>query len=63
MFNRPQQRLVERTNYAQKQINTGLAQLTFDTDEIIELKREDAPWSIDRAAQDDLWNRRLSLKC
>ena len=59
MFNRLQQRLVERTNYAQKQINTGLAQLTFDTDEIIELKREDAPWSIDRAAQDDLWNRRL----
>ena len=59
MFNRLQQRLVERTNYVQKRINEGLSQLNFDTDEVIELKREDAPWSTDAAAQDDLWNRRL----
>ena len=59
MFNRLQHRLVERTNYVQKRINAGLSQLNFDTDEVIELKREDAPWSIDTGAQDDLWNRRL----
>ena len=59
MFNRLQHRLVERTNYVQKRSNAGLSQLNFDTDEVIELKREDAPWSIDTGAQDDLWNRRL----
>ena len=59
MFNRLQQRLIERTNYVQRQISSGLAQLSFDTDETIQLKRESAPWSIDAAAQDDLWNRRL----
>ena len=61
MFNRLQQRLIERTNYVQQQINSGLERLSFDTDEIIQLKREDTPWSIDAAAQDDLWNRRLKV--
>ena len=59
MFNRLQQRLTERTSYVQQRISSGLAQLSFDTDETIQLKREDTPWSIDAAAQDDLWNRRL----
>ena len=59
MFNRLQQRLIERTNHVQQQINSGLERLNFDTDEVIQLKREDSPWSIDAAAQDDLWSRRL----
>lgn len=59
MFNRLQQRLVGRTSYLQGKIDVGLDQLDFSSDEQIRLKRDKAPWSIDQAAQDDLWNRRL----
>ena len=59
MFNRLQQRLIERTDYLQAQISAGLDKLTFDTDETIMIKREEAPWSSSLAAHDDLWDRRL----
>ena len=59
MFNRLQQRLIERTDYLQAQISAGLDKLTFDTDQTIMIKREEAPWSSSPAAHDDLWDRRL----
>ena len=59
MFNRLQQRLIERTDYLQAQISAGLDKLTFDTDQTIMIKREEAPWSSSLAAHDDLWDRRL----
>jgi carboxyl-terminal processing protease len=59
MFNRLQQRLLERTKYMQRAIDLGLERLDFTTDEVIQIKRENVAWSIDQATQDDLWNRRL----
>ena len=59
MFNRLQKRLLERTKYMQRAIDSGLKRLDFTTDEVIRIKREKVAWPIDQAAQDDLWNRRL----
>ncbi|MBL6709101.1 MAG: carboxy terminal-processing peptidase [Pseudomonadales bacterium] len=59
MFNRLQQRLIERTKYMQQAIDSGLESLDFNTDEVINIKRESVPWPTDLTAQNDLWNRRL----
>ena len=59
MFNRLQQRLIERTKYMQQAINSGLERLDFNTDEVISIKRESIPWPANPTAQNDLWNRRL----
>ncbi|NCF44823.1 MAG: tail-specific protease [Proteobacteria bacterium] len=59
MFNRLQERLIERTDYLQAQIAAGLDKLAFDTDQTIMIKREEAPWSTSPVAHDDLWDRRL----
>ncbi len=59
MFNRLQKRLLERTTYMQRAIDSGLKRLDFTTDEVIWIKREKVAWPIDQATQDDLWNRRL----
>ena len=59
MFNRLQKRLLERTKYMQRAIDSGLERLDFTTDEVMRIKREKVAWSIDQATQDDLWNRRL----
>jgi carboxyl-terminal processing protease len=59
MFNRLQQRLIERTKYMQQAIDSGLERLEFNTDEVISIKRESVPWPTDLTAQNDLWNRRL----
>jgi carboxyl-terminal processing protease len=59
MFNRLQKRLLERTKYMQRAIDSGLERLDFTTDEVLRIKREKVAWSIDQATQDDLWNRRL----
>ena len=59
MFNRLQQRLIERTKYIQQAIDLGLERLDFNTNEIITIKRESVPWPTNLTAQNDLWNRRL----
>jgi carboxyl-terminal processing protease len=59
MFNRLQQRLMNRSAYAQKRIADGLENLDFTTEEIILIERTDAPWPVDEAAQDRLWDKRI----
>ena len=59
MFNRLQQRLLDRTAYAQNKISGGLTDLDFTTDATIQIKRENAPWPVTQAEQDDLWDRRI----
>ena len=59
MFNRLQQRLLDRTAYAQRKINQGLERLDFSTDQTIQIEREDAAWPATQAEQDQLWDRRL----
>jgi carboxyl-terminal processing protease len=59
MFNRLQQRLLDRTAYAQNKISGGLTDLDFTTDATVQIKREDAPWPVTQTEQDELWDRRI----
>jgi carboxyl-terminal processing protease len=59
IFNRFQQRLLDRTAYAQRKISAGLTELDFTTNETIQIKREDAPWPANQAEQDKLWDQRI----
>ena len=59
IFNRLQERLVERTDYMQRKIASGLKNLDFTSNESIRIDRKEAAWPISLAAQNDLWQRRL----
>lgn len=59
IFNRYQQRLIERFEYLLAQLERGLARLDFSRDEFLVVDRSTAPWAADRAALDDLWRKRL----
>jgi len=59
MFNRLQQRLLDRTAYAQNKISGGLTDLDFTTNATVQIKREDAPWPVTQTEQDELWDRRI----
>jgi carboxyl-terminal processing protease len=59
IFNRYQERVVERLQYLLTQIDQGLADVDFSVQEDIELDRENSPWPTDLASQDDLWRKRL----
>jgi carboxyl-terminal processing protease len=62
IFNRYQQRIVERLNYLIGLIDSGLENLDFSKEESILVSREEASWSFDEEAQDDLWRRRLKAQ-
>ena len=62
IFNRYQQRIVNRLNYLVGLIDSGLENLDFSREESILISREEAEWSIDEAAHDDLWRRRLKAQ-
>jgi carboxyl-terminal processing protease len=67
MYNRYNQRLIERLVYSIKRVETDLADFDFTADESIEIDRAKAPWPADHAALEDLWRRQvksavLSLK-
>ncbi len=59
MFNLYQQRLTERLEFLLGQLENGLEDMRFDTDEVIELDRENAPWPASVDELDDLWRKRL----
>jgi len=59
IFNLYQQRLTERLEYLLLELEAGLDTLDFETDETIEIDRENAPWPADEKALDDLWRKRL----
>lgn len=62
IFNRYQQRLLERLNYSLSLLESGTDQFDFTLDESLQIDRETAQWPIDRRAQDDLWRRRLKAQ-
>ena len=62
IFNRYQQRIVERLNYLVGLIDNGLENLDFSKEEFILVNREEAEWSVDELAHDDLWRRRLKAQ-
>jgi carboxyl-terminal processing protease len=59
IFNLYQERLTERLEFLLAELNKGLDGMNFDTDEEIEIDRENAPWPADSKELDDLWRKRL----
>ena len=62
IFNRYQQRLLERLNYSLSLLEQGIDQFDFTAEESLLIDREAAPWPVDSLDQDDLWRRRLKAQ-
>ena len=59
IFNRYQQRLVERIEFLLTQIDKGIDKLDFSKDDSLLLDREDQAWPTTIAEMDTLWLKRL----
>jgi len=59
IFNRYQQRMVERLEFSIALLEEGIDTFDFTLEETLSLDREDAPWLEGRAAQHDLWRRQV----
>ena len=59
IFNRYQDRLLQRLDYSLKLLQQGLETFDFATDESLQIDREQAQWPKDENELDDLWRRRL----
>ena len=59
IFNRYQQRMIERLTYVLSLLDAGLDQLDFDKDETLEIEREKASWPENTEALDNLSRKRL----
>lgn len=59
VFNRYQQRVVERLQNLITEVDKGIARYDFGKDEFIEIDRKDAKRAATKAEMNDLWRRRL----
>ncbi len=59
IFNRYQQRAVERLSFVIAELDKGVDKLDFAADESLDTDREKAPWLKTRAELDDLWRKRM----
>lgn len=59
IYNRYEQRAIERLDYALALLKGGIKQFDFKKDESLELDREKAPWAKDSKELDQLWRKRL----
>jgi len=59
VFNRYQQRVIAQYIFLLDRLENGLDSMKFDTDEQLQIDREDASWPEDEEALHDLWRRRL----
>ena len=59
IFNRYQQRVIERFQKVLDTLNGGIEQFDFSRDELLSLNRKETPWAKSTAELDDLWRRRL----
>jgi len=59
IYNRVQQRIIERMDYALGLLDDGLDQLDFSSDDEILLDRSETEWEPDQEALDKLWNKRI----
>ena len=62
IFNRYQQRLLERLNYSLLLLEQGIDRFDFGVEESLLIDREAAQWPIDSQHQDDLWRRRVKAQ-
>lgn len=59
IYNRVQQRIIERMDYALGLLDDGLDQFDFSSDDEILLDRSETEWEPDQEALDKLWNKRI----
>lgn len=59
IYNRVQERIIERMDYALELLSEGLDQFDFQGDDQILLDRSEADWEADREALDKLWHKRI----
>jgi carboxyl-terminal processing protease len=59
IFNRYQQRVIERLVFMINRIERGLETMVFDIEESIDIDRKSAPWPASRAELDELWRKGL----
>lgn len=59
IYNRYQERFIERLTYKLDFIKNGLGKLDFDKDEFILTDRSEAPWASNKAELKDLWRKRI----
>ena len=59
IFNRYQQRAVERLTFVIAEIDKGIGRIDFDQADDMDIDREKAPWATSRAQLDDLWRKRI----
>lgn len=59
IYNRYQQRAIERLDHALKLVNKGSKQFDFKKDDSLNLDRETAPWAKNTLELDDLWRKRI----
>ncbi len=59
IFNRYQAHVVDRLQYLIREVDKGITDIDFTVDEEIEIDRENSPWPVDQAEQDELWRKRL----
>ena len=59
IFNRYQQRLVERLEYLLAELAKGVDAFDFTLDDTIELDRSEAPWPADADSVNENWRKRL----
>ena len=59
IYNRYQQRTIERLEHALSLIDNGVDQLDFDSDDQYRIDRSEADWAADKEALDQLWRNRI----
>ena len=59
IFNRYRERLGERLEFMLSTIDQKLDKFDFEEEEVLEVDRENAPWSATKAELDVLWEKRL----
>jgi carboxyl-terminal processing protease len=59
IYNRYEQRAIERLDYALALLKNGIKQFDFKKDEALELDREKAPWAKTSKDLDQLWRKRI----
>ncbi|MEW6745076.1 MAG: carboxy terminal-processing peptidase [Planctomycetota bacterium] len=59
IFNRFQQRRIERFTYLEQALENDLDSLDFSAEESLDVDRRKAPWLADAAEADELWRKRF----
>jgi len=59
IYNRFQQRFIERLTYKLKLLENNLKDINFDKEEFILTDRENAPWAETKQELNDVWRRRI----